>query len=288
MYSMTAFAAGNEETRWGHLSLEIRSLNHRFLELGVRLPEELRGLEPAFRELVSDRVQRGKLDVMLRWKRGEGGPQEELTLNEGLCDNLAALADTIRSRLPDASAASDLEWLRWPGMVKEPDPDLGQLAGAARTLLERVLADLLTMREREGARLRRLIEERLDQIGPIVSTVQAQLPEIRERLGQRLHEKIAALQVQLDRERLEQEVAVLLQRMDVDEELDRLLGHVTEVRRNLDQSEPIGRRLDFLMQELHREANTLGSKSADIGTTQASVDLKVLIEQMREQVQNIE
>ncbi|MEM6936701.1 MAG: YicC/YloC family endoribonuclease, partial [Pseudomonadota bacterium] len=192
------------------------------------------------------------------------------------------------SVVTDTPRASDLDYLRWPGVVQDPDPDLGALAAAAQALLERVLGDLRTMRQREGQRLAKTLDERLRQVRPIVESVRETLPEIRQRLADRLHEKVEQLTQQLDSDRLEQEVALLLQRMDVDEELDRLTGHVAEVERQLKASKPVGRRLDFLMQELHREANTLGAKSIDQRTTQWSVDLKVLIEQMREQVQNIE
>lgn len=288
MYSMTAFATGSEDTPWGHLTLELRSLNHRYLELFIRLPEELRGLEPGFRETLGEQLGRGKVDLSLRFRRGANDTKASMQLNQALLSNLAELAAQTRSVVTDTPRASDLDYLRWPGVVQDPDPDLGALAAAAQALLERVLGDLRTMRQREGQRLAKTLDERLRQVRPIVESVRETLPEIRQRLADRLHEKVEQLTQQLDSDRLEQEVALLLQRMDVDEELDRLTGHVAEVERQLKASKPVGRRLDFLMQELHREANTLGAKSIDQRTTQWSVDLKVLIEQMREQVQNIE
>ncbi|MEM6573654.1 MAG: YicC/YloC family endoribonuclease [Pseudomonadota bacterium] len=288
MYSMTAFATGSEDTPWGHLTLELRSLNHRYLELFIRLPEELRGLEPGFRETLGEQLGRGKVDLSLRFRRGANDTKASMQLNQALLSNLAELAAQTRSVVTDTPRASDLDYLRWPGVVQDPDPDLGALAAAAQALLERVLGDLRTMRQREGQRLAETLDERLRQVRPIVESVRETLPEIRQRLADRLHEKVEQLTQQLDSDRLEQEVALLLQRMDVDEELDRLTGHVAEVERQLKASKPVGRRLDFLMQELHREANTLGAKSIDQRTTQWSVDLKVLIEQMREQVQNIE
>ena len=288
MYSMTAFAAGSEDTPWGHLSLELRSLNHRYLELFIRLPEELRSLESGIRETLGEHLSRGKVDVSLRFKRGTDAAGSSMQLNTELLEDLSQLAARARSQVPETPRATDLEFLRWPGMVREPSPDIGALGDAAKQLLESVLADLKSMREREGVRLSGLLRDRLTQIEPIVEQVRHCLPEIRQRLGQKLNDKVTQLAQQLDPDRLEQEVALLLQRMDVDEELDRLTGHVEEVTRQLNSSKPVGRRLDFLMQELHREANTLGAKSVDQRTTQWSVDLKVLIEQMREQVQNIE
>ncbi len=288
MYSMTAFATGSEDTPWGHLTLELRSLNHRYLELFIRLPEELRGLESNFRETLGQQLSRGKVDLSLRFKRSANNASNAMQLNGALLTELAGLAAQTRSTIEGTPRATDLDYLRWPGVVREPDPDLGALGDSARGLLDRVLSDMKTMRQREGGRLSGLLSDRLGQIAPIVDQVRQALPEIRLRMGQKLDEKVQALSAQLDPERLEQEVALLLQRMDVDEELDRLSGHVVEVTRQLSAAKPVGRRLDFLMQELHREANTLGAKSVDQRTTQWSVDLKVLIEQMREQVQNIE
>ncbi|MDJ0656924.1 MAG: YicC/YloC family endoribonuclease [Xanthomonadales bacterium] len=285
--SMTAFAAAADETPWGRLTLELRSLNHRYLEVGLRLPEEFRSMEPALRERVTGRLNRGKVDVGIRWKRSAGGEQV-LSLNRPLAEQLAALSNEVRHLFTGSPHGSDVEWLRWPGLVQEPEPDLGSLADAVNALMDRGLDELQAMRGREGQRLAGLLLERLDQIEPLVEQVQAELPRIREKMGQRLNDKVTALTQKVDGERLEQELAVLLQRADVDEELDRLTAHVAAVRETLQLNKPVGRRLDFLMQELHREANTLGSKSVDTATTQVSVDLKVLIEQMREQVQNIE
>ncbi len=287
IHSMTAFAAAAQDTAWGRLNLELRSLNHRFLELAVRLPEELRALEPRLRERLGERLSRGKIDLNLRFKR-DGFGAGEPRLNRALGEQLAALAAQLNELFPDAPAATTADWLRWPGMVEEAEPDEGSIGAAALALLDQALDGLLGMRQREGERLKALIEERLDQLAPIVESVRAILPEIRARTAQRLEEKVALVTGQVDPQRMEQEIALLLQRMDVDEEIDRLAAHGEEVRETLKSDEPIGRRLDFLMQELHREANTLGAKSSDTRTTQASIDLKVLIEQMREQVQNIE
>ena len=285
---MTAFAASARDTAWGRVSIELRSLNHRFLDLAMRLPEEFRSLEPQLRERLAERLSRGKVDLSLRWKRLPGFAGGELKLNRPLAEQLAGLAAQMRELFPDSARSATADWLRWPGVVEESDPDVGSIGKAAMVLVDQALDELLGMRAREGERLCQLIQERLDQLAPIVESVRQVLPDIRKKMGERLNEKVSLLVQQVDAQRLEQEIALLLQRMDVDEEIDRLAAHCEEVRRALAGDEPVGRRLDFLMQELHREANTLGSKSVDARTTQASVDLKVLIEQMREQVQNIE
>jgi uncharacterized protein (TIGR00255 family) len=285
---MTAFAAGKIDTEWGELSIEIRSLNHRYLEAFVRLPEELRATEPQVREALTDRLSRGKVDVSVRFRRDAGAASSQLNLNSNLARQLSELSQQAAAELPQAQPSSMLEWLRWPGIVEESEPDLSPLKDAFESLLNTAIDDLLAFRQREGERLTALIEDRLAGIDDEVEKVRQWLPEIREAQRTRLNDKIGQLAQSLDPERLEQEVAILLQKLDVDEELDRLIAHLAEVRRTLGLDKPVGRRLDFLMQELNREANTLGSKSVDSRTTQVSVDLKVLIEQMREQVQNIE
>jgi uncharacterized protein (TIGR00255 family) len=286
--SMTAFAAAKTETEWGQLSIELRSLNHRYLELFMRLPEELRVAEPQVREALSERLSRGKVDCTVRFKRDPGAAGARLQLNEQLAAQISELAQQASSLLPEARPSSLAEWLRWPGLVSEAEPDLSPLGNALTELVERASADMVAFREREGEKLATLITDRLAQVREQVAAVREWLPEIRGNQRTRMDEKVSQLSTSLDPERLEQEVAILLQKLDVDEELDRLEAHITEVERTLALTKPVGRRLDFLMQELHREANTLGSKSVDSRTTQASVNLKVLIEQMREQVQNIE
>lgn len=286
--SMTAFATGKVDTDWGELTIEMRSLNHRFLEAFVRLPDELRAADPQLREALANRLARGKVDVSVRFRRDPGARGNELRFNRELAEQLATLATEASTLLPDARPSGIVDWLRWPGLVEETEPDLSPLNEALMALVKRALDDLCAFREREGARLAQLIEERLAGVDEQVEQVRQWLPEIREAQRQRLEERVAQLAQNVDPDRLEQEIAILLQKMDVDEELDRLVSHLDEVRRTLGLDKPVGRRLDFLMQELNREANTLGSKSVEARTTQVSVDLKVLIEQMREQVQNIE
>jgi uncharacterized protein (TIGR00255 family) len=285
--SMTAFATREAQTPSGQLVWELRSVNHRFLELGLRVPEEFRALEPRLRERASARITRGKVDVALRW-RPQAGAAATLRLNEPLAAELARLAREIAGRVPDLAPGTRLEALAWPGMIIEPEADSTSLHEAALAAFDAALDDFLATREREGDRLRAVLVERLDQIAAIAARIKEWLPEIRIALRARLDAKLAELKQPLDPGRLEQETVLGLQKIDVDEELDRLAAHVAEARRILDRPEPAGRRLDFLLQEFNREANTLGSKSVDTRTSQSSVELKVLIEQLREQVQNLE
>ncbi len=284
--SMTAFAACERAATGGHLGCELRAVNHRFHELGIRAPEELRAIEPAVRERVAARVSRGKVDLVLRF-RPSAGARAELKVNEGLLDQLAALAQRAYGSFPGLRT-DFIELLRYPGVVEEDALDTAGLQAEALALLDETLVEFVAAREREGAKLAAVMHERLDGIERITRQVREWLPEIRAALRARLEAKLADLKLPLDPGRLEQEVVLNLQKMDVDEELDRLASHVAEARRVLGLPEAVGRRLDFLMQEFNREANTLGSKSVDSRTTQAAVELKVLIEQLREQVQNLE
>ncbi|MBN8727774.1 MAG: YicC family protein [Xanthomonadales bacterium] len=282
--SMTAFASAEAATGHGNLSIELRSVNHRWLELGLRLPDELRSLEPAIRERVAARLARGKVDLGLRWKATAGAG--EVAIDHDLVTRLAEAAQTLAPKFPQFRVEfTDL--LAWPGVLQQESDD-DALRQAAMDLLDSALAQLVATREREGGRLGGFIGERLDGIERIVAEVRAHLPELRAALRARFDARLAELRQPLDPGRLEQEVVLQLQRIDVDEELDRLTAHIAEARRVLGLKEAVGRRLDFLMQEFNREANTLGSKAADARTTNAAVELKVLIEQMREQVQNLE
>lgn len=285
--SMTAFARRERRGEWGVLTWEIRSLNHRYLEVFVRLPEELRGLEPAVRQRVGERLQRGKVECNLRLQRTPGAGSR-LDLNRDLAVQLLGLARDLQDLDETLDSPRVTEVLAWPGVAVEAELDLDPVNAAAEALLEETLGELLETREREGAGLAQVIEQRLDAIAALAAEVRARLPEIRAALRQRLEARLGELEASPDPARLEQELVLGLQKMDVDEELDRLQAHVAEVRSVLGRDEPVGRRLDFLMQELNREANTLGAKSAAVETSRASVELKVLIEQMREQVQNIE
>ncbi|GAB2662262.1 YicC/YloC family endoribonuclease [Arenimonas aestuarii] len=284
--SMTAFAACERAATGGQLACELRSVNHRFHELTVRAPEELRAIEPGLRERVAQKVSRGKVDLVLRF-RPVAGSRGELRLNQALLDQLAEAAQGAQTRFPGLRTEFT-ELLRYPGVVEEEALDQAGLQADALALLDQTLAEFVAAREREGAKLAAVMRERIDGIERITGQVRDWLPDIRAALRAKLDGKLADLKLPLDPGRLEQEVVLNLQKIDVDEELDRLASHVAEARRVLGLPEAVGRRLDFLMQEFNREANTLGSKSVDSRTTQAAVELKVLIEQLREQVQNLE
>jgi uncharacterized protein (TIGR00255 family) len=282
--SMTAFAAAEAATQAGVLGCELRAVNHRFLDLGVRLPEELRVLESPLRERVAARLARGKLELTLRLRTSTA---TSLQLDAGLLEQLARLAAELAPRFP--ALGTDLaSLLQYPGLVQARALDAERLQAEALALLDRVLDEFVAARSREGERLAAAISERARAIGQHVAAVRALMPEIRVQQRQRLQTRVAELATPLDPARFEQELVLALQRLDVDEELDRLDAHLAELARVIAHPEPAGRRLDFLMQEFNREANTLGSKSADLRTSQAAVELKVLIDQMREQAQNIE
>ena len=283
--SMTAFARRETHQDWGSLSCEIRSVNQRYLEPAFRLPETLRDLEPVLRNQLRQALSRGKLDITLRFYPAEDNAQ--LEVNTALLEQLITAADQIYNRTPAASL-DPLHLLQWPGVMQSKQADEEAVKETALALFQQTLADLKAHREREGTELAKLIEERLVQISQHLVSAQNYLPEALEAWRTNLLERAQKLQVELDPTRLEQEVVMLAQKQDVMEELDRLTTHIKEVRRALTSQQPIGRRLDFLMQEMNREANTLGSKAISMEMTQVSVDLKVLIEQMREQIQNIE
>jgi uncharacterized protein (TIGR00255 family) len=286
--SMTGFARRERQGPWGTLTCELRSVNHRYLELSLRLPEDLRGLENDARQLVSGALRRGKVDagVYLRGAPAGGGA---LDLNRALIDQLVAGAGEVKAIAGGTAGTLDpLDVLRWPGVIRDVERDVTPIATAAMELLRDTVADLNDARAREGARIRDMLAQRCEALRESVATVRARLPEVAARIRARVLERVAQLGTTVDSERLEQEIALLAYKMDVEEELDRLGSHLTETLQVLDSKEPAGRRLDFLMQEFNREANTLSSKSQDTETTRAAVDMKVLIEQMREQVQNVE
>ena len=284
--SMTAFAACERAATGGTLGCELRAVNHRYHELALRLPEELRAIEPALRERVAQKVSRGKIDLVMRFRPAAGG-RAALRLNLPLLGQLSQAAREMEGGFPGLRTEfTDL--LRYPGVVEEDALDQAGLQADALALLDATLAEFVAAREREGEKLAAVMRERVDGIERITAQVRAWLPEIRAALRTRLDARLADLKLPLDPGRLEQEVVLNLQKIDVDEELDRLGSHVAEARRVFALPEAVGRRLDFLMQEFNREANTLGSKSVDARTTQAAVELKVLIEQLREQVQNLE
>ena len=283
--SMTAFASGERSTPWGTLGCELRSVNHRFLELGVRLPDELRALEPALRERVAGRVARGKIDLTLRLRAPEG--EGALQLNVSRLRELSELALDLDARFPRLRTELT-ELLQFPGVLQTQAADPAELQAQALSLLDEVLDEFVRAREREGGKLATVISERVDGIASLASEVRAMMPQIRAGQRTKLETRLADLTQPLDNGRLEQELVMWLQKLDVDEELDRLDAHVAEARRVLKLKEAVGRRLDFLLQEFNREANTLGSKSVDARSSAAAVELKVLIDQVREQIQNIE
>jgi uncharacterized protein (TIGR00255 family) len=284
--SMTGFARRERQFPWGLLSWELKTVNHRFLEIGCRLPEDFRSAEADFRQTIAGAVRRGKVDVSLHFRPAVAA--SSLEVDADLLGSLAQRAQQIAAAAGTAARIEVLELLRWPGVMRDDKRDTAALIAAAQTLLGEALAELTRFRDSEGGRLRDALEQRCAGLLDFAAMVAERLPEVRARMRSKLLDRIAQLVTEINHERLEQELAILAQRQDVDEELDRLRGHVTEVRKAFTVQEAAGRRLDFLMQELNREANTLSSKSQDIETTRAAVDMKVLIEQMREQVQNIE
>lgn len=283
--SMTAYASGERSTPWGTLGCEVRAVNHRFLELGARLPDELRVLEPALRERVSRRVSRGKVDLTLRLRAS--GDAVSLQVDEALVARLGELAHGLRGHFPELRVGL-VELLQFPGVLQSQAADPAELQAEALALVDDVLDAFVASREREGANLVAAILERVEGIARIAAEVRTLVPLIRDGQRAKLEARLADLTQAADPGRVEQELVLSLQKLDVDEELDRLSSHVDEIRRVFGQREPVGRRLDFLLQEFNREANTLGSKSVDARTTGAAVELKVLIDQIREQVQNIE
>ena len=285
--SMTGFARREATGPWGTLVCEIRSVNHRFLECSFRLPDEVRATEPELRQVATRELRRGKVDCSVSF-RATHGAELALDVDPQALDRVLARLRELGAALPGTHTVNLMDVLRWPGVVREDNTGSDEVVGAARALFTETVAELVAARAREGTRLRELIEQRCVSLEGFVVQVRIRLPEVQARVRERLDSRLAELKAQVDQDRLEQELAILLQRLDVDEELDRLTGHISEIRRIIGSNEPAGRRLDFLMQELNREANTLSSKSQDLETTRAAVEMKVAIEQMREQVQNIE
>jgi uncharacterized protein (TIGR00255 family) len=284
--SMTGFARRERQFPWGLLAWEIKTVNHRFLEIGCRLPEEFRVAEADFRQTIAGSVRRGKIDCSLHFRPAVVA--SSLEVDADLLASLTLRAQQVAAHAGETARIDVMDLLRWPGVVREHSRDTAPMIAAAHTLLSEALIELARFRDSEGGRLRDALEQRCAGLDDFAARVAERLPEVRARMRAKLLERIAQLVSEVNEERLEQELAILAQRLDVDEEIDRLRGHVTEIRKAFGGQEPAGRRLDFLMQELNREANTLSSKSQDIETTRAAVDMKVLIEQMREQVQNIE
>lgn len=285
--SMTAFARQDAQGDWGTLTCEIRTVNHRYLEPSFRLPEALRELETGFRERLRRSLARGKVDVGLRLQQAEG-PRQKLDVDEDAALALNEALNRINRMLDNPAHISALDVLQWPGVLAATEQDLTPVKQAAAELFERTVAELVAVREREGERLRPLFEDRLAAMRDGVAVVRERMPQLLRQQEASLRERMREAAVELDPDRLTQEMVMLAHKTDVAEELDRLDAHINEVAETLGRDQAIGRRLDFLMQELNREANTLSSKSIDAGVTRTAVDFKVLIEQMREQVQNLE
>ena len=287
LHSMTGFARETAEAEIGALTWEIRAVNHRYLDVQFKLPEQMRAHEQAFRQAVSASLNRGKVECSLNFRR-QLDRQAELQINSGLVELIGTRIKEMSAMLPATGAVNPFDVLRWPGVVEQAEIESEPLFEAALPLLHKALDAIRSMRASEGARIGEMIESRCADIASISQSVRERMPEVLEAARKKQRERIDKLDVEADPARLEMELALVAQKLDVDEELDRLDSHLAEIRDIVTRDEPVGRRLDFLMQELNREANTLGSKSADAETTKAAVELKVLIEQMREQIQNVE
>ncbi|HGH5991366.1 YicC/YloC family endoribonuclease [Morganella morganii] len=284
--SMTAFARQEVKRPWGTAAWELRSVNQRYLETYIRLPEQLRSLEPVIRERLRQRLTRGKVECNLRFDLSSNA-QSGLNMNEDLAKQLVAAANWVKNYSHEGEI-NPLEILRWPGVMSAQEQDLDTISEELLAALDDTITAFIDAREREGAALKILIEQRLDGVTEEVRKVRAQMPDILLWQRERLQSKLDDAQIQVDPNRLEQELILLAQRIDVAEELDRLDAHVKETHNILKKKEAVGRRLDFMMQEFNRESNTLASKSINADITSSAIELKVLIEQMREQIQNIE
>lgn len=289
--SMTGYATASAELDSGSLTLELRAVNHRYLDIQLRMPDELRGFESAMREVISAQLQRGKVDCRINYAARSA--QSGAMLNRGLLQQLAAWNKEVQDTLPDARPLSVADVLRWSGVLETPGASADELRASLLDLLQTALQDFSASRAREGEKLKDFLLQRVDKIEALRNGVMPHVPAAiaayEQKLASRLREAIqnAATQDMWD-ERIRQEITLFASRIDVDEELSRLSSHLTEMRRILAQGGAVGKRLDFLMQELNREANTLGSKSVDAEVSRSAMEMKILIEQMREQIQNLE
>jgi uncharacterized protein (TIGR00255 family) len=285
--SMTGYARTESQGPWGRLSWELRSVNHRYLDISLRMPDELRAIENDVRQLAGARLSRGKIEAGLRHSR-ENAEAAPIALDAERLKQLRQALDTVSREFGATAPPDPTRLLAWPGVVKAESADFAPVQVAALKLFESALKDFSDTRAREGEKITRHLQERCVAIEQHVTAVRARLPLVRTQWAEKLRQRCLDLGVTVDPARLEQEVVLAAQRLDVDEELSRLSSHLAEVRQSLSRDDAVGRRLDFLMQELNREANTLSSKSQDGEITRHGVELKVIIEQMREQVQNIE
>lgn len=285
--SMTAFARQDDSGDWGNAIWEIRAVNHRYFDLSLRLPEQLRSLEGDLREIAKPMIQRGKVDCSLRYTPGSA-LDVAINVNESLAKSLIKANQQVDTWLDNPKKLGSIDILRWPGVIQVAELDLEQLKAPILASYKQALADLCAAREREGASLKQAILTRLEQLEQGVVEITKVVPEVVQQNRQKLLDRLAEIQQELDPARLEQELVLLAQKQDIQEEIDRLNTHVQEVKLALEQEGSVGRRLDFLMQELNREANTVASKTVSMDVSKVALDLKVFIEQMREQVQNIE
>lgn len=287
IYSMTGFASATRELPAAVLNVELRSVNHRYLDLQFRLPDELRAIEPGLRELITGKLNRGKIECRIGFN-ALSAAQKPSELNSDVLNQLKTLSEKLQLAWPGVKELTAADILRWPGMLGAEAVSLEEMRAACQETLTRVLEEFTASRGREGEKLKAVLLDRVAQMEARMAVVAPRMPQVlaayREKLASRLREALAAN----DEERVRQEVTLFANRVDVDEELSRLTAHFSEIRRILDKGGAVGKRLDFMMQELNREANTLGSKSVDAEVTKVALDLKLLIEQMREQIQNIE
>jgi len=284
--SMTAFGSAKKMSVSGVYYCELRSVNHRYLDTNFRLPEELRPFESKFRELIGKELHRGRIDCSIKRDESESSVETELDMNA--VQSLLQMANKVSSLSTEVEPLTTSDILRWPGGLQTPEADATELKNDTESLLHSALEQMKEARKNEGNKLKALVSKRVNEMNEITQAIQIRLPELQQQYRQRLDDKLASVRENMDEARVEQEMVLFLNKSDVMEELDRLFVHFDEVKKTLNSDKPQGRRLDFLMQELNREVNTLGSKSQDAVLTQQSVELKVLIEQMREQVQNIE
>ena len=288
MQSMTAFASHEVDTPAGKLTCEIRSVNQRFLDLTIKCPDFLRAAENQFRKTFNQQLTRGKVSAFIKFFPDENTSLTQLSVNQALLTQLVAQADKIANNYQLTNDLSTSHYMTWPDVIVQQPADTSSLHQSAIDLVTDSVQKLLESRAREGAEMKAVLQQKTDLIISLTDTIRTHVPAINKHLSDKLKNKLAELDVEVNPERFEQELAMQLQKIDITEELDRLDAHTKEFNRVLQLDEPVGRRLDFLVQELNREANTIGSKSASINTSNASIDLKVAIEQMREQIQNIE
>ncbi len=287
IHSMTAYGRAENSDNQISISCEIRSVNHRYLEIAVRMPEELRPLEQKIRDYISKKIKRGKIECNIRIEQ-QDTYDEALSINQDLLKNIIDVAENINSDLSTSTSLNSLDLLRWPGVLKKNTLDVKKIDKLLFKIVNQAIDTVINTRQREGKKIKKMITDRCSKIKKIIVNIRKIMPTILKNFRKKLTSRIQEISNELDNERLEQELLFISQKMDIEEEIDRLNAHIDEVIRVVDQKGPIGRRLDFLMQEMNRESNTLGSKSYHIKTSNASVELKVLVEQMREQIQNIE